>query len=604
MPLWLVTGIMISVVAIILGARLRYSLVAFLAVVVLLPAGMVFPNGLSSLPTIGRVATLALVLRLVVAIRRGEVSSDVLRLTRVHAAFCAFLLIALVNGVFLATPDASTPMLRWLGLVDQFLAFAVVLAVARALDDSYWIVRALGVTFGISALIAILEHITGVSWARLLLEHLPGQQDILGAGPLEQRAGGVRVRAAAEFALEFSWIMAMALPVATAVALRSRRWLVGLLPAAIVLVIFWSRSRSALWGIVLALVLIGLTAGERRTAAILGVCLAAGLSIWILVPSTQASYRAANLTGSTQIREERLPAITRILTARPYQGLGLGGLVPLGFPTTDASYLLGYAELGVVGLAAFAGLLLIVLLHCSAGLRLPPSWDRLLASAVVAAIVAGLVGAASFDLFSILTSARAFWLLAALGVMLAEKAQAGVDNPQPRWALRPAAVPVAVMLGVVFRLAVPTHAAVFTPFDSLPELHVVFGGSDEVFIGKIYFNTACSSAEHAHLPGGVGLTCINPHQTPGFGELRVDAPTLAQARAAADRVTTQLRSRLDFRAHAASGTVGRPTWARTAPAWLGTGALFLALGTPSLGWKRRQLRVSPSRTGIPAGLGS
>ena len=52
MPLWLVTGLMISVVAIILKAPLRYALVAFLAVVILLPAGMVFPNGLSPLPTI------------------------------------------------------------------------------------------------------------------------------------------------------------------------------------------------------------------------------------------------------------------------------------------------------------------------------------------------------------------------------------------------------------------------------------------------------------------------------------------------------------------------------------------------------------------------
>ncbi|MCU1449462.1 MAG: O-antigen ligase protein [Acidimicrobiales bacterium] len=603
MPLWLVTGLMISVIAFILKAPLRYSLVAFLAVVVLLPAGMVFPNALSALPTIGRVATIGLGLRLVVALRRGEASSDVMRPTLVHGAFCVFLCVALVNGVLLASPAASTPMLRWLGLVDQFLAFALTLAVARALDDSYWIARVLALLFGVSVLIAILEHITGVSWGRLLLEHLPGQRDILGAGPLERRAGGVRVRAAAEFALEFSWIMAMALPVAAVIAIRSRHWLVRLLPAAVVLAIYWSGSRSALWGIVLTLVLVAVTAGDRRTAAILAMCLALGLSVWILVPSTRASYRAANLTGSTLVRQERLPAITGILTTHPYGGLGLGGLVPLGFPTTDATFLLVYAELGVVGLAAFAGLLLILLLHCSPGLRAPPSWERLLGSAVLAALVAGLLGAASFDLFSILTSARLFWVLAALGVLLGEKAGDRVPL-RGSWKLRVAAVPTAVVLGTVLRVAVPSHAAVVTPFDSVPTLHTVFGGSDEVFIGKIYFNTVCSAAEHLYLPGHANLTCINPHRPPGFGELRVDAPTLSGARRATETVTATLRGRSGYRPYASSPTVGRPTWARTAPLWLGTGALLIALGAPPLSWNRRQLRASPARTGIPAGLGS
>ena len=64
---------------------------------------------------------------------------------------------------------------------------------------------------------------------------------------------------------------------------------------------------------------------------------------------------------SIQWLEQRLPEITHALTARPYQGLGLQGLVPLGFPATDASYLLIYAELGAVGLAAFAVLLVVLL---------------------------------------------------------------------------------------------------------------------------------------------------------------------------------------------------------------------------------------------------
>ena len=186
----------------------------------------------------------------------------------------------------------------------------------------------------------------------------------------------------------------------------------------------------------------------------------------------RAPFKGARQTTSTEIRSQRLPEITGVANTHSFGGLGLHGLDPYGFGETDSSYLLFYAELGVVGLAAFVALLIVVLVSSAQGLRAPPSWGRLLAAGAVGGIVAGLLGSAAFDLFSLPGSAHLFWVIAAIGVVTAERN--GAAPLTRRWSWRRLAiVPVGVGIGVVLAFAVPSHAAVVTPFDSLPLQQIV-----------------------------------------------------------------------------------------------------------------------------------
>jgi hypothetical protein len=577
MPAPLVTAVIIAALAYIVWAPLERALVAYLAVIILLPAALQLPNGLISVLTVPRLAILALGLRFVIGVRRREVSVDAFRPTAVHVAFFVFVAVSLVNGVLLAAPltSVTTSVNTWLGVVEQFLVFVVIVAVLRTLPRKRTVVRAFVVLVGISALIAILERLTGASWARLVLENMPGQGKGLNAIQLEQRGGGARVRAAAEFSLQYAWILAVAFPIVAVVAVRARNWLVRLLPLVLALALYWTNSRSAVPGIAVVVAIIVLFGADRRAAVIGLIALAAGSLLWFGVPSVSEPFHGATQTGSTKIRSERRPEIVDIVRDRPYRGLGFNGLDAYGFPTTDSSFLLLYAELGVVGAAAFAALIITLLVYSIGGLRGPPGWQRLLAAAAVAGIVAGLLGAYAFDFFSVAGSADLFWVVAAFAVVQAERDPA--RQPRAVWTRRRlAGVLVGVVAGVAVAIAVPTHADVVTPFDAVPVSLVTNG-----YLGRYWRNTACGAARAVKLPAGVNVECNDESQAPGFGELRVDAPSLPEARAGMRTLTTTLSDHVPgIRFHPSSEDRGQPTWARTAPVWAGVGAFLIAMLWP------------------------
>jgi hypothetical protein len=584
----LVLAAVTAVLAYILWAPLHRSLVAFLALIILVPTVLVFPNGMTSAITVPRLGAVALAFRLFICIRRREVSPAALRPTAVHAAFMLFLAVMVVTGVLLAAPATSTTgaMNRWFGMLEQFLVFALVLAVARTYRDTTPLARNIAALIGVSALIAIGERVTGVSWARLVLENIPGLRAVLGAIPLEERSGGLRVRAASEFALEFAWIGAMVLPLVAAVASRTRRWRLRAVPVLLALAIYWSNSRSAFAGIILGVAVVAFASRDRRASRLALAGLAAAALLYVAAPSLREPFTGATQTGSTKIREQRLPEITEIVEKTPYHGLGFEGLIPLGFPTTDASYLLAYAESGVVGLATLIALLIVVLIYCACGLRGPPSWNRLLAAAVVGGLIAAVLGGGAFDLWTVGGSGDLFWVLAALGVLVAERSGGA---PELRVSARRLAfAPLGLIVGVVLRAAIPSHVAVTTQFDALPLPRVVYSPDSSVFTGGILLNTFCSRADQVHLPPKTSLDCFDPHTAPGYGILRVDAGDVSTARRATARVVHALET--DLRGtyfHPSETLVGKPTWARTAPASVGTGVLFLALTCPVPRRRRR-----------------
>lgn len=583
----LVAGIVVLAIAYILSASLQRAFVAFLATVFLLPATMALPNALSSGLTMPRLATIALALRVLIALRRREMPSSALRPTVVHGAFYAFLGVALVNGVLLAAPTTSTAAAigRWIDIAVQFVVFYLAVAILRTVGVRP-VVRALVVLLGLSTAIALIERLTGSGWSHFLLGHLQSQRGTDAARPLVQRGGGYRVRAAAPYALDFGWISAMALGLALVVAVRSRIWLIGLLPVAVVVAIYWSNTRSAFAGVALVLVVVLVASGDRRVIVLAIAALAVGGLAYLGVGSIRGSFTGAQQQGSTEVREQRLPEITHILTTEAYHGLGLQGLVPLGFPSTDASALLIYAELGVVGVAAFVALLIVLLAYCSAGLRAPPGWDRRIAAAALAGMLASIAGAFAFNLFTEMESALLFWILAALGVVVADRYAHERSHPALSRS-RIAALPAALLLGFLLSSFVPSHASVVAPFDAEPLARLIPpGGTDAGSTGQIWLHSLCGVAHATPLPPKAKLSCTDAHGSPGFGTLRVDAPSLGTAKRAMGAIQTAAESQLPG-AHVfpQMTSVGAPTWARTAPAWAITAAVILVLFFPY--WRRR-----------------
>jgi hypothetical protein len=603
MPNFAVAGIIVLAIGYILWAPLQRALMAFLATVLLLPATVVLPNALSSGLTMPRLATIALALRVLIALRRGEMSPRALRPTVVHGAFYVFLGVALVNGVLLAAPTTSTAaaMGRWIDIAVQFVVFSLVLALVRTAGDVRQLVRGIVVLVGLSTTIAFIERITGHGWSHFVLGHLASQRASDAALPLVQRGGGYRVRAAAEYPLDFGWISAMVLGITLVVAVRSRRWLVRILPVAIVVVIYWSNTRSAFAGVGLVLLLLAAAAADGRVSAVAIAVLIVGGLVYLGVPSVRGSFSGAKQQGSTEIRQQRLPEIAHTLTKQPYHGLGLQGLVPLGFPATDASWLLIYAELGVVGVASFVALLIVLLAYCGAGLRAPPGADRSIAAGVLAGMLAGIAGAFAFNLFTQMEPALVFWILAALGVLMAER-QLSPRAPVTIGRGRIALLPVALGLGFLLATFVPSHASVVAAFDAEPLSRLIPPtGSAVGFAGEIWLHSLCGTAHAVPLPAGAKVSCTDAHGSPGFGTLRVDARTLGTAKSAMATIRTAVESQLPgANVFPQMTSVGVPTWARTAPAWAATAAVVLVLFFPY--WPRREepLRAPPDRALVSA----
>src|SRR5581483_8720957 len=119
MPAPLVTAVLIAALGYIVWAPLERALVAYLAVIVLLPAALTLPNALVSVLTLHRLAILALGLRVGIGIRRGVVASDQMRLTEVHVALFVLGGVALMSEVLVVVSlkAAISEVNRWLGIV-------------------------------------------------------------------------------------------------------------------------------------------------------------------------------------------------------------------------------------------------------------------------------------------------------------------------------------------------------------------------------------------------------------------------------------------------------------------------------------------------------
>lgn len=154
--------------------------------------------------------------------RPGEPRGPAYALTPMHAVLGALLVVGWIDGVVLSPANFSLAgnIHGWYSQLDLAVLFVVVLAVARTIGG-WRVVRWLVVGVAAAVAVGLFERATGRGWAHFFFEHLPTSYLAAGSSPLQTRGGMARSQGAAEFALEYGWVLVMLLPLA---AVATARW--------------------------------------------------------------------------------------------------------------------------------------------------------------------------------------------------------------------------------------------------------------------------------------------------------------------------------------------------------------------------------------------
>lgn len=574
----------------ILFMRVRFGFAVLVASVVLVPGSLPVHNPLTNYAYFTRVLLVMLAIRLLLAVRAGEISLWAWRWTPVHSAFVVFVVSVFVAGVVLAQP--VTPATRMLdgtlNVVDQFVFFAVALACVRVIGDLRWVLGVIAAVLLVSAGIGIIEHFTEASWDRFLFDGhtLTGTP---AANPLEVRLDAVRVRAGAEYALQYGWVIAMLFPallIWLATVRRSlRKWLpLALAAIAVVLAAeYWSYSRTALASIGAIALVVAVASRDRRLIVLVASGVAVCTVLFLALSGLQTGFLHVP-SGYVTVRTHRLPLVLQVALVSPMHGVGVGALAVFGLTNTDSSYLQVYGETGLIGLVACIALLGSAAACCIGGLRSRVATDRYAAAAALAASLAMVFGGIAYDALRSLSSSRPFWLLVAVGVVATER----TTGPLPALVRRPrplllGAVGGAVVAAAIAWAVVPVHYAQQYEFTTVPVFRETFV-SDPVTEGHILANTVCNLASgvHATHPDS-RVECRDLEQAAGVGVLRIQAGSPARVTALAHEVSA-LAGGVGLDAFHLVATTplrsGRPTAAGYGLFWAPLGVLLALLLVP------------------------
>ena len=593
-------AVVVVACAVVFRARLKVALATILGVAFLVPDTLIVPRqfiSTSQVPVI-RAVILFFALGMVRRLARREIDFRVFQPRRIHLVLMAFVVVAFVDGVALSAPTAGleASLHDWATWVDQLVFFWSVLGAIRAIDDDLWVGKALGLILVVTAGIAIGEHFDHSSYARWWFKGEPTLMGTGGAIPLEHRGGGIRVRGAAAFALAFGWLSAILLPVLLAVLpfVRSRlKLVVRLAPAAVVVAILWSQSRTPLVGLaggVVAMLILS-RFDPRLTPYLLALIVLGGIVALFTTAVTHPFAAGAQQSGSVEVRVARLPLIMGATAGRPYVGLGWTGLQSVGVNSTDSSYLTIYGNLGIIGSVVFLVMLATALLSTARGLRARLGSGRVLAAGAVAGVITSLAAPVGYDMFTQESSTLAFWILVALGIAIGERGPASppARPHRGRWLVRAGAPAVGLAAGVLVSAVAPTHATATYMFESLTLTQLPPAGTNLGFVGEVLTNSLCDSMSAQQVPPGAKVFCRAAGSALGTGEVQVTSPTVAETEQVVRDTMRSGRVLPGFTVHAVPGIgIGKPTGYRTAPA---TGLLLgLAVGLLVPAFRRKEVR--------------
>ncbi|MHC3468720.1 O-antigen ligase family protein [Streptomyces sp. 7R007] len=339
------------------------------------------------------------------------------------------------------------------GLIGFLVWVSLVVLTSAAVQDRARLdvlMRRLVVLASVVAAIGFYDFFAATNIADSI--HIPGLQSSVAPVTTLDRGAFTRPRATTAQPLEFAGMLAILLPFAIQQAFDPvrrhvhalRRWapvvlMAGALPLSV--------SRTSIIGLLLvALVMVPRWKPARRWAAI-GVMTASVAVFKVLVPGLIGTITGlfasflSNSDSSTQARTVKYSAIVPYLKEHPLFGRGFGTFTPDLYFFTDNQYMLGLAEMGVLGLIALL-VLFVTGIHQGGAIRrlARTEADRELGQAFFAASMVTLVISATFDSLSFPMFAGMFFLLLGAGssyLGFARRAAATPAAPAARTATEP-----------------------------------------------------------------------------------------------------------------------------------------------------------------------
>ena len=524
--------------------------------------------------------------------RRGEPAGAAYALTPMHGVLAAALAVSWVNGVVLAPRHFSLAgdIHGWYSQLDLAVLYVVVLAAVRTLGG-WRVVRWLVVGLSLAVAIGLCERATGWGWARFFFEHLPASYQAAGSAPLQTRGGAARSTGAAQFALEYGWVLVALLPLAAVAAGRwsrarswSRPWTARLavfLPLATAVAVFFSGGRSPEVAVGVELLLLALLVGADAQLLrwLLGGLLLAGLALVVHPGLLTRAFTAS--TDPASVRLNRLPVLFLTVSGRPYVGNGFEGTL-FG---VDNGYVVLYVTMGMAGLLTWCAAL-VAAAGSSVRAAMGPrrSTSRALGVACLLGVVANAVANAVYDLVNTPQSHWALFVLAAVAVAAAERV-APRRARRRRWLLRALLPAAGVGLGFVVMAAAPVNAAqTLALVSTAPWVSAESGGPTAGYSADVLTDTACGlMTDPLNVLPGTEIHCFAARQF--FGAVYpplIDVLVRGRTPAAVAAEVHHARAVAAPHVFLAGGTVGpptvgRPALATTAPLTLGALGLLLML---------------------------
>ena len=596
--------ILLTLVAsiLVIGLPLAGAFGVLTAVWLLVPPNLIVPHAPHIL-LVHTVVLYAFCFRLMARRGPGEPRAEAYLPTVIHAALFALVLVLFFEGVvFTPSGNSLTGDLHvWFNDFNLLVLFVVVLAVIRTVS----LRRAVGVIAVVLCIaigIGYWEHFTHRGWSAFFFEHVPANYLAPGSAPLQTRAGHVRSQAAAQFALEYGWVLAMLFPLLVVAVFHwsqgARRWarLANLLPLLAVVAVIFSGSRSALVATVGVLILVVALAANRGMLVWGALAIVTGAVTAIAEPSLVISIFSAGKTDPSSVRTERLGPLFELVVHHPFTGLGLSGIsryfVVHG---VDNAYAVIYATLGVIGILAWLSLILMIGVTAGHALRARRgTFERLIGAACLSGALGAGIAAATYDFTD---TAQSTWTLIVLGALGVAATEAAGRSVVLHWSAPRLLLPaVGSFLGSTLLALAPVSSS--ASFAVMTDAQWVLTSNNAYYEvqGTEMVNTLCPVVTNSDiLMKGSQIRCLQYSRVfelnfPGLAVVQVRGPTpqavTRQATVAFGDISRQMP--LEFWPMGRVAT-GKPSWARTAPLWGGVAGGFAMLLLPSVPHRRSKI---------------
>lgn len=347
-----------------------------------------------------------------------------------------------IEGVELSGADRGLLLIAaWLGIV-LLTADGLV-----GLDRLETPLRVLVMSGGIIAFVGIVQFVTGDAIVDVI--QIPGLTANTQLTSIYDRGGFTRAAGTSTHPIEFGVVLAMILPLALHFAFSDthRRRIVRWFPVAtIALAVPITISRSALVGVVVALVVLMPTwpRARRRISYVVMVALIAG--IYVAVPGMLGTltrlFTGISSDGSALSRTDSYALAFDFIKDSPIIGRGLGTFLPQ-YRILDNQYLGLLIEVGVLGTALLLGLF-VTAMWTAVRTRTSSADPRTrgIAQALLAMVAAGATTFATFDAFGFpQASSLVFLGIGFIGALAnTERRQAlGIPLPSKRHGASPPA---------------------------------------------------------------------------------------------------------------------------------------------------------------------